>query len=365
MDERFKETQLSIEQIDSEKEDYLSSPPEYRILTYPADFTLQVLHLKMQAGDIDIPTFQRGFVWNQAKASKLIESFLMGLPVPPVFLYSESSTKKLLVIDGQQRLKSIRYFFEGYFGEPVRGKRHVFKLRTLNEKSKWFNRAYDDLTDEERRDFDNKVLRAFIVEQLDPQDNTSVYHIFERLNTGGTLLNNQEIRNSLYHGKLNELLKELNLDSDWRLIVGKAVPDNRQRDTELILRFVSLYYDIDKYQKPMKDFMNDFMAKHTNPESQMIENTKLVFRRTCEAVREHLGTKPFHVRAGLNTAVFDSVFVNFAKNMDHIPGNVRERYRKLIEREDYYKLTRDATTDVNVVNDRLELVRDALFNKHK
>ena len=119
---------LELESITSEDEDYESAPPDYEISTYPADFTLEVLHSKWRSNEIRIPDFQRRFVWKQVQASKLIESFLVGLPVPSVFLYSERKSQYFFVTDRQQRLKSIFYFFEGYFGEEDQGQRRVFRL---------------------------------------------------------------------------------------------------------------------------------------------------------------------------------------------------------------------------------------------
>jgi len=133
---------LELEPITSEDEDYESAPPEYEISTYPADFTLEVLHLKWKAGDILIPDFQRSFVWKQVQASKLIESFLVGLPVPAVFLYSERKSQNFFVIDGQQRLKSIFYFFDGFFGEEQQGQRKVFRLIGLSEESRFYNKTF-------------------------------------------------------------------------------------------------------------------------------------------------------------------------------------------------------------------------------
>ncbi|MGH8655377.1 MAG: DUF262 domain-containing protein, partial [Gammaproteobacteria bacterium] len=126
-------TDLDLEPITSEDEDYESAPPDYQISTYPADFTLEVLHQKWKADDILIPEFQRGFVWKQVQASKLIESFLVGLPVPAVFLYCERKSQKFFVIDGQQRLKSIFYFIEGYYGPESQGTRRVFRLRVCEK----------------------------------------------------------------------------------------------------------------------------------------------------------------------------------------------------------------------------------------
>src|SRR5438094_9024770 len=104
---------LEIEPIQSEIDDSESSPPVFEITAYPADFTLDGLDQKLKSGDIKIPPFQRGFVWNLPQSSRLIESFMMGLPVPQIFLYTDEE-QKLLVVDGQQRLKTVSYFFEGY-----------------------------------------------------------------------------------------------------------------------------------------------------------------------------------------------------------------------------------------------------------
>ncbi|MCX5804358.1 MAG: DUF262 domain-containing protein [Proteobacteria bacterium] len=210
---------IQMEPVESEIEDLESTPIEFEIATYPADYTLEVLHQKSISGDIVIPKFQRGFVWKISQASRLIESFMLGLPVPQIFVYTDSEQKSL-VIDGQQRLKSIFFFFEGLFGEEDKlGKRKVFKLEGINENSKWLNKAFTDFTDADKRKLKNSVLRAIVIKQLNPNDDTSVYHIFERLNTGGTLLKNQEVRNCVYWGKLNDLLLDLNIYPAWRKLL--------------------------------------------------------------------------------------------------------------------------------------------------
>jgi hypothetical protein len=353
---------IEIEQIQSEADDYESGPSEYEIATFPADFTLQVYADKWKDGDIEIPKFQRQFVWNQVQASKLIESFLVGLPVPSIFLYTERSSQKFLVIDGQQRLKSVIYFFEGFFGEEVKGRRTIFRLKGLSEKSKWYNKTFEDFDEIDQRRLNNSILRAFIVKQLDPNDDTSIYHIFERLNTGGTLLTNQEVRNCVYGGKFNELLIDLNSIKSWREILGKPNPDSRQKDIELILRFFALY-DVEKYEKPLKDYLSKFMQKYRNPSEDFLKEKRNLFNETCNAVFQQLGQKTFHVRAGLNSSVYDSVMVAIARNLTQIPHNLRERYRKLNDDIDYYNLTSGATTDVDTVKKRFKLAENYLFNK--
>ncbi len=354
-------TDLELEPITSEDEDYESAPPDYQISTYPADFTLEVLHQKWKSGDILIPDFQRGFVWKQVQASKLLESFLVGLPVPAVFLYNERKTQKFFVIDGQQRLKSIFYFFEGYFGPESQGTRRVFRLTGLSPESLFNGKLYEDLRDEDKRRLKNAVLRAFVVQQLDPADDTSMYHIFEQLNTGGTLLTNQEIRNCVFHGNFIAFLNQVNALIAWRRILGKDVPDSRKKDIELLVRFFAMR-DVSAYKKPMKDFLSKFMKKNRDASAEVLEASRGIFERTCIAVVASLGDKPFHIRAGLNAAVFDAVMTAFSNHLDEMPTDIQDRYVRLINDKKFKDNTRNATTDVDTVKQRLEQAETVLFS---
>lgn len=355
-----------IEKLKSELVDAAAEPAGYDIATYPADFTLQILNDKLKSGEIQIPGYQRKFVWKMPQSGRLIESFLLGLPVPPIYLYAEKDTEALLVVDGQQRLRSVNYFFEGFFGEESKGKRPVFRLSTLNDKSPWYNKTFADLeaTDEpSARRLRNQVLRSFIIRQLNPKDDTSVYHIFDRLNTGGALLKGQEIRNCVYHGTLNETLISLNGDPNWRAIFGSAKPDNRMRDVELVLRFLALSERLSSYEKPMKDFLSDFMAPRRNPPDAVLEAFRARFATVCHAVRASLGPRPFHVRTGLNAAVFDAVSVAFSSCASlATPSDIQDRYRKLIKHDDFYDLTTTATTDVDTVKGRIAMAKRVLFD---
>lgn len=359
---RSSETELDIELIYSEQEDYNSSPSEYQITTYPADFTLEILANKLNSGEIIVPKFQRGFVWKQVQASKLIESFLVGLPVPPIFLYKEMKTNKLLLIDGQQRLKTVKYFLEGFFGEEVKGKKQIFRLTGLNNSSKWYNKTYEELEDNDVQNLKNTVLRAFVIQQLNPNDDSSVYHIFERLNTGGTFLNNQEIRNCIYYGELNDLIKtNLNLHNSYRDILGKAHPDMRMVDQELIIRFFSML-EISKYEKPLKDFMSKFMRLNRNPDEETQNKLEDIFKSTCDVVIESLGEKPFHIKRGINTAVYDCVMVAFAHNLGkNVPDDIKNRYNSLVEHLELEKLITSATTNKETVINRFAAAKRFLF----
>lgn len=245
--------ELDIVEDPEEDEVYV----QYDIATYPSDLTLNGIQELWEKGDIVIPDFQREFVWSMKQASLLVKSFLMGLPVPPVFFYIDEDNKSL-VIDGQQRILSLVFFFEGYFGRELsHGRRQVFRLKGLSEKSPYHNLRFEDLKDSDQRKLRGSVLRAINIRQLAPTaESTSVYHIFERLNTGGTALRPQEIRNCVYRGPIISKLRDLNVDKNWRRLLGRPIPDRYQRDMEIVLRLFSLFKNWRQYEKPMKEFLN-------------------------------------------------------------------------------------------------------------
>jgi Protein of unknown function DUF262 len=350
-----------MEDIKSEVDDLDSTPIAYEVITYPADFTLEGLVNKYKKGTMIVPGFQRNYVWNIKQASRLIESFLLGLPVPAIFLFTDTVKNEQLVLDGQQRLKTLVYFFEGFFGEETSGRRKVFKLAGLNEKSPYYNKTYKDLEETDQAAFNklnDSVLRAFVVKQITPDCNTSIYHIFERLNTGGTQLVGQEIRNCVYHGPFNDLLCRLNSYQNWRKIFGSDISHKRQKDVELILRFLAFYEDGDNYERPIKDFMSNFMAKYQNASSDKLSEFETIFKETCDKILNSLGEKPFNIWSGFNVAAFDSIFTVLAKHS--IPSDLKNRYEQLRADESFIKGVRAATADESIVKLRMQLAKQYL-----
>ncbi len=347
-----------IEPIQSEEDDLDEGAPIYRIRSYPSDPDLETLHGRWKRGDLTIPEFQRGFVWKPTQASRLIESFLMGLPVPGIFVFVEDNTRggndtKQLVIDGQQRLRSVFGFFDGEL--PPDGR--PFKLTGVDYQ--WMDKAYTDLTYGEQKTLLTSVLRVVNIEQRDPpNDASSIYKIFERLNTGGTTLTPQEIRNSSCHGPFNDMLVDANNNSAWRAIFGSHRPDPRMRDVELIARFLALYETSESYSKPMKEFITNYMARHQREAEPHVYRS--IFIDTVSSVFESLGDRPFHVRRGINVAVFDSVMVAFAKSQA-VPSDISERYQALLTHAKFTASTTAGTTDVDTVRERLEIARQVLF----
>lgn len=348
-----------LETLQSEDADLEATPASYEVITYPADFTLEGLVSKFKKGNMTVPGFQRNYVWNIKQASRLIESFLLGLPVPAIFLFTDDEKNQQLVIDGQQRLMTVVYFLDGYFGEAdTNGKRKVFKLTGLNESSPYYNKTYQELEETNQAAFNklnDSVLRAFVIKQITPNGNTSVYHIFERLNTGGTQLVGQEIRNCVYHGSFNDLLCRLNNYDNWRKIFGNTVQHRRQKDVELILRFFAFYENGGSYARPIKDFMSNYMCQNQEMPPEKCIELETLFTRTCDRVVETLGEKPFHIWSGLNVAAFDSIFTTLATH--GFSYNLQERYSELKQDEEFIKGVRGATADEAIVELRMNLAK--------
>lgn len=322
----------------------------YDIATYPSDFTLAGIAQMWKDGDIEIPDFQREFVWSINQSSLLIDSFLCGLPVPSVFFYVDEKNKNL-VIDGQQRILSVVFFMEGYFGyESTQGKRQVFRLTGLDERSPYAHMRFVDLDEADQRKLKQSVLRAVNIRQLNPAgEGTSAYHIFERLNTGGTPLKPQEIRNCVFKGALSQKLKEANRDKNWRKILGKKTFDKHQKDVELVLRLFALVGTVDTYEKPMKEYLNRAMKKHGDGTSKKAERFFAQFSKATALVASKLGEKPFHLRGPLNTSALDSVMVVLIENLGEVKSDkLADRYATLLKHKNFGGLTVTATTDTNM-----------------
>lgn len=332
-------------------------PIRYAITSYGADFPVDGLVKRMIEGDIFVPAFQRGYVWTLREASRFVESLLLGLPVPGIFLSREKETQKFLVIDGQQRLRTLQYYCEGFF--PRTGKQ--FTLVDVNKDFRGL--TYKLLPEEDRRKLDNSIIHATIVKQDKPsEDDSSIYHIFERLNTSGTPLYPQEIRACIYHGAFSTLLKELNETESWRAIYGKPSP--RMRDQELILRFLALRFNGESYQRPMKEFLNSFMGRHRHLQSTTRDLYTKSFADTVTAIHTSLGESAFKPERALNAAVFDAIMVGIAKRLAD-RGAIQEvnllqdRYNDLVRSQRFVLVTRKGTADEKSVKDRLSLATEA------
>lgn len=287
-----------LKNVEDADEDVSTTGEMFSISSFGVDYPVETLVSRMEKKLFYIPPFQRAFVWSQNQCSRFVESLLLGLPVPGIFLFKEADSGKHLVIDGQQRLKSLLYFSNGV----MNGKE--FALTGLE--TRYGGRTYKTLDDADRARLDDAVIHATVFKQDLPEGEiNSVYEVFERINTGGIKLSPQEIRSCICHGNFNDYLHKLNDNPDWRAVYGPK--SKRLKDVELILRFMAFYETGADYKSPMKHFLNDYMkAKRNLTDTQLLPLGE-VFLKTIRFVTKALGARPFRPDRSLNTAVFDSV----------------------------------------------------------
>ena len=336
----------------------------FDIATYPSDLTLSVLHEQWKNKDIEIPEFQRAYVWKQSQASLLIESFLLGLPVPPVFFYVGDENRSI-VIDGQQRITSIVFFLDGFFGpEDDKGVRKVFRLEGLSEKSPYAGKRFVDLSDSDQRKLRNAVLRAINIRQLSPNgDASSMYYIFERLNTGGTPLKPQEIRNCIYRGPIVDELRGLNELPGWRHLLGQAKADKHQRDVELVLRLFALSSQSKSYERPMKSFLNKVMKG--NPTFDSVDAVRFTkrFKLWVSALQEALPRRPFTYGGPNNSAFLEAVMTScLERSIDAMPDDIVKRIKQLQGDPTFRDYVGASTADPTAVHGRKVLADKFIFS---
>ena len=323
--------EIFFEQEDDETETIL----EYDITTSPRDLTPANIVDMIDSGIIEIPFFQRSYVWDITKASKLIESIILGLPIPELFFYSEgdeNSTYK--VIDGQQRLLSIYFFLNGRFPKKAAARVNIGKQ--INEGAELItlmadNSLFEDFLLKLNKDTDavisrynnkkfallekdvqlkfrlRRYLRTVVIRQNKPNDDSSMFEIFNRLNTGGQALTHQEVRASLYYCPFYKMITELNENVLWREILNKPINDLHGKDIELILRSMALLIDGDIYAPKMAVFLNKFSSKSmkfSDDEIAYLHQLFISFLSACK----NLNPKAFFRNNRFSKALFESVF---------------------------------------------------------
>ncbi len=333
-----------IDEVVNEAEEF-----RYSITSYGADYTVDSIAKRIEQQKIFVPPFQRKYVWTHIQASRFIESLILGLPVPGVFLSKEESTGKLLIIDGQQRMLSIANFYKGVFKDK--------KFTLKGVQSDLEGKSYEDLNQIDQNRLDDSIIHSTIVKQDAPsEDNSSIYMIFERLNTGGTPLQPQEIRACVYYGAFNELLTKLTENASWRAIFG--APHKRMKEEELILRFYSLFYEYDNYKSSLKSFLNSYMARNRNFQLHAKSDLEALFHETIDTIYNALGDGAFRSGSGrINAAIFDSVMIGVAKAVMEKGNsnllNLKKHYENLISQPEYLECVDSRTSSQSSVQGRI------------
>ena len=281
------------------------------------------------------PFYQRRDRWDAQKQSRLIESFLINIPVPPLILY-ETSYNSYEVMDGQQRITAIENFYN-----------NKLKLTGLDIWPELEGRTYESLPAKIKDGINRRAISTIVVitESLsDIEESLSLKQlVFERLNTGGVSLSRQEIRNCIYSGKFNELLLKLSENTifakAWDIPIDdkEELKENRfykkMEDVELILRFFALR-DIDQYTGNLSKYLDNYMMKKSlNFSDENIQEFEQVFNQTIELVSNIYQDqlfKPFDSKTKTHKSkaykvYYDAVMISFSNHLSD--------YQELITRK--------------------------------
>ncbi|MGB0917535.1 MAG: DUF262 domain-containing protein [Flavobacteriales bacterium] len=258
-----------------------------KIYTEKGDPEIDGLFGKWKRGKLDIqPEFQRYFVWDKAKSSRLIESALLGIPLPVIYL-SEEQNGKVYVIDGQQRLTSFFTYIDGIFPDGS-----DFKLSGLKVLKELNRKKFTDLDDEIQDSIRETVIRTITFKK--ESDPNLKFEIFERLNTGSVPLNTQELRNCIYRGKYNRLIRELASHEEYLDLLGIKGPDKRMKDVELVLRFSAFYHNTHlNYKSPIKSFLNDEMIRFQEINDKDADDLRNAFKNAVAISKSVFGQHAF------------------------------------------------------------------------
>ncbi|WP_049721911.1 DUF262 domain-containing protein [Gilvimarinus polysaccharolyticus] len=368
-------TDQEIENLPEENEDSYSNDDIYNITSWGADLSFRELITMYEEDELIKPELQRHYVWDKVEASRFIESLLLGLPVPSIFLANTSDDYKLIV-DGYQRIMTVYDFVKGIWTKDGR----VFRLSNSDKiNERWKGKSFGELSSAEQRKIRSTTIHAIVFEQTKPKENdTSLYQIFERINTGGRALAAQEIRNCVYQGNLNSMLIDANRNEDWRYFMGGDV-DSRMKDMEFILRYLALNTDkVKNAQKgniSLKKLLNEYMGDEQNNTDEKVRSLKETFARTISFVRNNIGDDAFHnivsgdrskIRKRFYPTIFDSIMVGTTIALEHlgddIPiANLEEKRLDLLQIEEYRKFTSEGTMQADSIHGRISHVLEVMY----
>lgn len=346
----------------------------YNINSWGADLSFREIITMYEEGELLKPELQRKYVWTRTEASRFIDSILLGLPVPSVF-FAKEQNETMLIIDGFQRIMTVNDFVNGIFS----GDGKIFKLSNSdNINARWRGKAFAELEAEEKRRIKNTTIHAIIFEQKYPRNDTGMFQIFERINTGGRTLKAQEIRNCVYQGKCNDLLFDLNGYSSWRKVLGLEVEDSRMADLELILRFFAMRDLHEREEGKLKQinlakYLNKYMGDKTFSSDNDIIGMKKDFINMIDRVFELFGEHAFknlkkeseNFASKINPAIFDAISVatSFVINKGYAfsQEDYLKKYRNLLRNEEFHLASSNRTTNIENIKKRIELAAQFIY----
>ena len=366
--------ELNIEQENCE---YDISLLERKIITQPSEPTIAALCDKIDRGQLEVrPEFQREYVWEKKPIikSRLIESVILGIPIPIIYT-AEEGQKADSVIDGQQRLLTFHDFKNNEFklrGLSILKELNGYKFEELsNVNDENIKRLTGKIGDLQDKFCDSPIKIVKVLKESHPDIK---FDLFERLNRGSVKLNSQEVRNCIYLGNFNDLLKELRNNEDFLRLQGLKKAHVRMLDVERILRFFA-FCDLSErnYKAPLKVFLNRYMDSKRNVSEDEIKNKTETFKKCvelCQTVFGNIAYKRFfpgdeenvdgHVDDSLNQGIFDIQMYGFMEydKRDIIPRaqDIKEAFLDLVTLDQKFINTIEiGTYSTNQVKIRTEI----------
>jgi len=308
---------------------------EIRIVTEQARYPLNSIEAMLDSAKyIRNPEYQRRKRWNNTRKSRLIESFIMNVPIPPIFLY-EIDYSIYEVMDGQQRLTAIYDFYKG-----------KFELEGLEYWQELNGRNYQNLPEQVQKGIDRRYLSSIILLQETAKSKEEAEYlkqiVFERLNSGGEKLTAQETRNALHNGKFNRLCIKLSendpfrkmwylpLESEGEEKLLENESYRKMEDVELVLRFFA-YRHIDNSKSPVDKFLDEYLKQANNYSEETIDNLGNIFQETIQLIYSILGDSAFippREQRNRNTplkTIYDPIMQVFANNIPHKESLLRNK----------------------------------------
>lgn len=358
------------EPLEEEIERVDVSLAERAINTDKGDPEVDSLYGKSKRGKLVIQAdFQRHFVWDKKKSSRLIESALLDIPLPVIYLAEEKDAKEY-VIDGQQRLTAFFSFIDGRFPDGA-----DFKLTGLKVITELNRKSFLDLSEQHQDKIKYCKIRTITFKH--GSDSNLKFEIFERLNTGAVSLNDQELRNCIYRGSYNELLKKLSENEDFKYLYNITKPDRRMRDVQLVLRVAAFYHATYLNYKPsMRRFLNEDIERYRFISETDATKLTNAFKNSLSVIKSlldrHAFKRFYKGTAGdpnghwepkkFNASLYDILMFSFAKVDKNIVyqnlDSIREGFIDLMTSdEDFINSIEKSTSSIQAVTTRFDKFR--------
>lgn len=356
-------------ELTNEEEQPLDLPQDKRrVYSEKNDRSIFELFRRYNRGDLILdPKFQRGYVWDSKKACKLIESVVLEIPIPAIYLAQEKDGKFTL-IDGQQRLKSFFRFLN-----------NEFKLKNLVVLPNLDDKFFKDLDKDIQTKIEDSTLRTI---ELRKETHPDVrFEIFERLNVGAVRLNDQELRNCVYRGEYNDLITDLaENNEDFKKILNAKEPQKRMQDRELVLHFLAFKNQTYlNYKPPMKRFLNDEMELNRNITSEKRIKLERIFKESVALTETVFGDKAFRRftrgdekafdgkwEKPVNIGLFEVIMVGFSSykrnQIKEYSDIIRDELIQLMTSNDQFinSISGTGTTNTDKVRQRFKIWDEAL-----